>query len=66
MTGAGEPCSWADLAEVSSAIPSSGSPRSSGAGTAAEQRLSVERARSLGVPLADWRDSVMRYLDGER
>jgi dTDP-4-dehydrorhamnose reductase len=28
--------------------------------------LALDRARALGVPLADWADSVRRYLEGER
>jgi dTDP-4-dehydrorhamnose reductase len=69
VTGAGEPCSWADLAEVVVGHPVERITSEEFGAPAPRPRnstLSVERARSLGVPLADWRDSVTRYLDGER
>jgi dTDP-4-dehydrorhamnose reductase len=69
VTGAGEPCTWADLAEVVVGHPVERITSAEFAAPAPRPRnsvLSLERARSLGVPLADWRDSVMRYLDGER
>ncbi|HEY3765234.1 MAG TPA: dTDP-4-dehydrorhamnose reductase [Gaiellales bacterium] len=66
VTGAGEPCSWADLAElvvghpvqrISSAELAAPAPRP------ASSVLDLGRARALGVPLADWHDSVRRYLE---
>jgi dTDP-4-dehydrorhamnose reductase len=69
VTGSGEPCTWADLAEavvghsverITSEEFGAPAPRPR------NSVLSLRRARSLGVPLADWRDSVMRYLEGER
>lgn len=69
VTGAGEPCTWADLAEVVVGHPVERITSAEFAAPAPRPRnsvLALGRARSLGVPLADWRDSVMRYLDGER
>jgi dTDP-4-dehydrorhamnose reductase len=69
VTGAGEPCTWADLAEVVVGHPVD---RISSAefGAAAPRPhssvLDLGRARALGVPLADWRRSVRRYLEEER
>ena len=68
VTGAGEPCTWADLAEVVVGHPVERITSEQFGAPAPRPRnsvLSLERARSLGVPLADWRDSVMRFLDGE-
>jgi dTDP-4-dehydrorhamnose reductase len=69
VAGDGEPCTWADLAEVVVGHPVKRITSEEHGAPAPRPRnsvLSLERARSLGVPLADWRDSVMRYLDGER
>jgi dTDP-4-dehydrorhamnose reductase len=69
VTGAGEPCTWADLAEVVVGHPVERITSEEFGAPAPRPRnsvLSLARARSLGVPLADWRGSVMRYLDGER
>jgi dTDP-4-dehydrorhamnose reductase len=69
VTGAGEPCSWADLAEVVVCHPVERITSEELGAPAPRPRnstLSLARARDLGVPLADWRDSVARYLDGER
>jgi dTDP-4-dehydrorhamnose reductase len=69
VTGAGEPCTWADLAEVVVGHPVERITSEEFGAPAPRPRnsvLSLRRARSLGVPLADWRDSVMRYLEGER
>jgi dTDP-4-dehydrorhamnose reductase len=69
VTGAGEPCTWADLAElvvghpverISSAEFGAAAPRPQ------SSVLDLGRARALGVPLADWRRSVRRYLEEER
>jgi len=69
VTGAGEPCTWADLAEIAVGHPVERITSEEFGAPAPRPRnsvLSLGRARSLGVPLADWRDSVMRYLEGER
>jgi len=69
VTGAGEPCTWADLAETVVGHPVERITSEEFGAPAPRPRnsvLSLERARSLGVPLADWRDSVMRFLEGER
>jgi dTDP-4-dehydrorhamnose reductase len=69
VTGAGEPCTWADLAEVVVGHPVERITSEEFGAPAPRPRnsvLSLARARSLGVPLADWRGSVMRYVDGER
>ena len=69
VTGDGEPCTWADLAEVvvdhpveriSSAEFGAPAPRPK------SSVLDLGLARALGVPLADWRESVRRYLEEER
>jgi dTDP-4-dehydrorhamnose reductase len=69
VTGDGAPCSWADLAEfvvrhpverISSAEFGAAAPRPQ------SSVLDLGRARALGVPLADWRRSVRRYLEEER
>jgi dTDP-4-dehydrorhamnose reductase len=69
VTGAGEPCTWADLAEVVVGHPVERI-TSAEFGAAAPRPhssvLDLSRARALGVPLADWRGSVRRYLEEER
>jgi dTDP-4-dehydrorhamnose reductase len=69
VTGDGEPCTWADLAElvvghavqrISSAELGAPAPRPR------SSVLALGRARALGVPLADWHRSVRRYLEDER
>lgn len=66
VTGDGEPCSWADLAElvvghpverISTAEFGARAPRP------AWSVLALDRARALGLPLADWRTSVSRYVE---
>jgi dTDP-4-dehydrorhamnose reductase len=68
VTGAGEPCTWADLAElvvghpverISSAELGAPAPRPR------SSVLDLGRAHALGVPLADWHRSVRRYLEDE-
>ena len=68
VTGDGEPCTWADLAEVVVGHPVEristaefGAP----APRPPSSVLDLGRARALGVPLADWRGSVRRYLEEE-
>jgi dTDP-4-dehydrorhamnose reductase len=68
VTGDGEPCTWADLAELVVGHPVERITSDELAAAAPRPRWSVldlGRARALGVPLADWRDSVRRYLEGE-
>jgi dTDP-4-dehydrorhamnose reductase len=69
VTGDGEPCTWADLAElvvghrverISTAEFGAPAPRPR------NSVLDLGRARALGVPLADWRESVRCYLEEER
>jgi dTDP-4-dehydrorhamnose reductase len=67
VTGDGEPCTWADLAEVVVGHPVERITTAELGAAAPRPRFSVldvGRARALGVPLADWRDSVRRYLEG--
>ena len=69
VTGAGEPCTWADLAEIAVGHPVERITTAEFGAPAPRPRSSVlalDRARALGVPLADWADSVRRYLEGER
>ncbi len=69
VTGDGEPCTWADLAElvvghpverISSAQLAAPAPRPQ------SSVLDLHRAHALGVPLADWHRSVQRYLEAEK
>ena len=77
VTGDGPPCSWADLA--STALRAAGLDDnvervSTEAYRAASDRtlavrpanstLALEKARELGVPLLDWRDSVRDHVRG--
>jgi len=69
VTGDGEPCTWADLAELTVGHPVERISTEEFGAPAPRPRSSVlalGRARALGVPLADWADSVRRYLEGER
>jgi dTDP-4-dehydrorhamnose reductase len=69
VTGAGEACTWADLAELAVGHPVERITTEEFGAPAPRPRSSVlalDRARALGVPLADWGDSVRRYLEGER
>lgn len=75
VAGDGPPCSWADLAEavlretgsrlvvnhVDTQTYAAGSPKAV-APRPRDATLSLERARSLGVPLVDWRTSVAAYV----
>jgi dTDP-4-dehydrorhamnose reductase len=68
VTGDGEPCTWADLAELAVGHPVERISTAEYGAPAPRPRSSVlalDRARALGVPLADWHDSVRRYLEGE-
>jgi dTDP-4-dehydrorhamnose reductase len=69
VTGDGEPCTWADLAELAVGHPVERISTEEFGAPAPRPRsslLALDRARALGVPLADWHDSVRRYLEGER
>jgi dTDP-4-dehydrorhamnose reductase len=69
VTGDGEPCTWADLAEIAVGHPVERISTEEFGAPAPRPRSSVlalDRARALGVPLADWAESVRRYLEGER
>jgi dTDP-4-dehydrorhamnose reductase len=69
VSGDGEPCTWADLAELVVGHPVERISTEELGAPAPRPRNSVldlGRARALGVPLADWRESVGRYLEEER
>jgi dTDP-4-dehydrorhamnose 3,5-epimerase len=69
VTGDGEPCSWADLAELVVGHPVRRVSTEEYGALAPRPRnsvLALDRARTLGVPLADWRRSVAGYLEAER
>jgi dTDP-4-dehydrorhamnose reductase len=69
VTGDGEPTTWADLAELTVGHPVERISTEEFGAPAPRPRsslLALDRARALGVPLADWHDSVRRYLEGER
>jgi len=67
--GDGAPCTWAGLAEAAVGHPVTRV--SSGDWGAAAPRprnsvLALHKARSLGVPLTDWRTSLRTYLEAGR
>jgi dTDP-4-dehydrorhamnose reductase len=75
VAGDGAPCSWADLADTAldaagegirvERVDTSAYARLAGRSLAprpANSTLSIEAARSLGVPLRDWRESVRAYV----
>lgn len=75
VAGEGEPCTWAELAEsaldlsrsTARITPITTAEYSSRAGRVIAPRprnstLSLETARSMGVPLTAWRDSLERYM----
>jgi dTDP-4-dehydrorhamnose 3,5-epimerase len=77
VAGDGPPCTWADLAELSLSLTGSGhgvERISTAAYVASAARviaprppnsvLALDKARSLDVPLLDWRSSVEDYLRG--
>ena len=69
VTGDGEPCTWADLAELVVGHPVERITSAELGAPAPRPRCSVlalDRARALHVPLADWHRSVRRYLEDER
>jgi dTDP-4-dehydrorhamnose reductase len=66
VAGDGPPCSWADLAELVVGRPVTRIGSAELAAAARRPRnsaLALDRARSLGVPLADWRNSVRTYVE---
>jgi dTDP-4-dehydrorhamnose reductase len=66
VAGDGEPCTWADLAELAVGRPVQRISSDQWAAPAARPRravLALQRARSMGLPLADWRTSVASYLE---
>ena len=77
IAGDGESCSWAELARTAlreAGIEQTVTPIDTATYEANEGRvvaprpanstLSLDKARSLGVPLVDWRTSVSRYVGG--
>jgi dTDP-4-dehydrorhamnose reductase len=75
VAGDGDPCTWADLTEEAVAAAGLRSPvervateayeRMAGRPLAPRPRnsaLSIEEARTMGVPLRDWRESVRAYV----
>lgn len=66
VTGGGDPCSWAELAELVVGHPVervSTEEFGARAPRPAWSVLALDRARALGLPLADWRTSVRRYVE---
>ncbi|HYP24966.1 MAG TPA: sugar nucleotide-binding protein [Actinomycetota bacterium] len=77
VAGDGQPCSWADLAAAALAVAGrdvrvervDSASYAAGAGRVIAPRppdstLQLTRARELGLPLEDWRDSVAAYVRG--
>ncbi|MGN6377756.1 MAG: dTDP-4-dehydrorhamnose reductase [Gaiellales bacterium] len=67
VAGDGAPCTWADLAELAVGHQVERVTSEEWGAPAPRPRnsvLALDRARTLGVPLADWRDSVSRYVEG--
>jgi dTDP-4-dehydrorhamnose reductase len=67
VAGDGRPCTWAELAELAVGHPVEHVTTEEWGAVAPRPRnsvLSLERARSLGVPLTDWRESLRRYVEG--
>lgn len=65
VAGDGEPTTWADLAELAVGHPVERVTTEEWGAAAPRPRssvLSLALARSLGVPLKDWRQSVRRYV----
>ncbi|HEU0194239.1 MAG TPA: NAD(P)-dependent oxidoreductase [Gaiellales bacterium] len=68
FAGAGEPCTWADLAELAVGRPVRRISSDEWGAPAPRPRravLALDRARSMGLPLKDWRASVASYLEAE-
>ena len=65
VAGDGAPATWADLAELAVGHPVEQVTTAEWDAPAPRPRSSVlclDRARSLGVPLKDWRESAHRYV----
>lgn len=66
FAGDGEPCTWADLAELAVGRPVLRISTDEWGAPAPRPRravLALDQARSLGLPLTDWRTSVASYLE---
>jgi dTDP-4-dehydrorhamnose reductase len=66
VAGDGEPCTWADLAELAVGRPVQRISSAEWGAPAPRPRravLALDRARSMGLPLTDWRTSVASYLE---
>ena len=66
VAGDGEPCTWADLAELAVGRPVRRISTDEWGAPAPRPRravLALDRARRMGLPLTDWRTSVASYLE---
>lgn len=66
FAGDGEPCTWADLAELAVGRPVRRISTDEWGAPAPRPRravLALDRARRMGLPLTDWRTSVASYLE---
>ena len=66
VAGDGEPCTWADLAELAVGRPVRRISTNEWGAPAPRPRravLALDRARRMGLPLTDWRTSVASYLE---
>ena len=66
FAGDGEPCTWADLAELAVGRPVRRISTDEWGAPAPRPRravLALDQARSMGLPLTDWRTSVASYLE---
>ena len=66
FAGDGEPCTWADLAELAVGRPVLRISTDEWGAPAPRPRravLALDQARSMGLPLTDWRTSVASYLE---
>ena len=66
FAGDGEPCTWADLAELAVGRPVRRISTNEWGAPAPRPRravLALDRARRMGLPLTDWRTSVASYLE---
>jgi dTDP-4-dehydrorhamnose reductase len=66
FAGDGEPCTWADLAELAvgrTVLRISTDEWGAPAPRPRRAVLALDQARSMGLPLTDWRTSVASYLE---
>ena len=66
FAGDGEPCTWADLAELAVGRPVRRISTDEWGAPAPRPRravLALDQARRMGLPLTDWRTSVASYLE---